>query len=61
MTALRAALLVVLGVGGLVTFIGVGDSFSVHDQRLLFWGFIAGLVVAFVLVPLWRWADRNRD
>jgi hypothetical protein len=45
-------------VAGLVAWALVGISFSAHDQKVLAAGFVAGLVVAFVIVPLWRWADR---
>ena len=56
--ALRVGLLMLMIVAGLVAWALVGISFSAHDQKVLAAGFVAGIVVAFVIVPLWRWADR---
>jgi hypothetical protein len=58
---LRGVLLLLMLLAGLVVWALVGESFSVHDQKVLAVGFVACLVVAYVLVPLWRWADRYRE
>lgn len=58
---LRATLLVVILVGGWVAVIVLGDSTNAHDQKVFAAGVVVGLAVAYLIVPVVRWADRYRD
>jgi hypothetical protein len=58
---LRAALLVLILVGGWVAVIALGDSVNVHDQKVFAVGVVVGLAVAYLIVPVVRWANRYRE